>query len=183
MSSTGDHIKEGVSWTWLQVRRALLLHTLGGLVLTLFVGFGSYWYASYKDIAIRMGERLPAFELTVGTWIEETSKTLSEANSNLSNEPRLPSRDDVRKIQENVTSLISALNSVPTPTREIENSAAEFKSRLSNIVREIGRYDGTSDALTRIVYENNEAAKAGGAHNQKIEAYLGSTIKRLLGAF
>ena len=183
MSSTGDHIKQGVTWTWAQVRRALLLHTLVALFVTLCAGFGVYWYASYKDIAARMEERLPAFEESLGTWIEETATTFSKANPNLSESPRLPSRVDVREIQENVTNLISNLNAVPTPTQSIENAAADFQRRLADIVREIGRYDGTAEASTRIVYASNEAAKAGGAHNQEIENYLGSTLKRLLGAF
>lgn len=182
MSLTEDDIKEGVSWTWTQVRRALLLHTFVGLLIALCVGFGSYWYASYKDIAVRMGERLPAFEQNVDTWIEKTAKTFSEANTNLSNEPRLPSIEDVRNIQENVTSLISGLNNVPTPTQGIENTSIEFRLRLSSIVREIGRYDSTPEAVTRIVYASHEAAKAGGAHNKQIEDYFGSTVRRLWGS-
>lgn len=183
MSSTGEHIKEGVTWTWAQVRRALLLHTLGALLVTLCAGFGAYWYASYKDIAARMEERLPAFEESLGTWIEETATTFSEANPNLSETPSLPSRVDVREIQKNVTNLISNLNTVPTPTRKIKNAAEDFQRSLSDVVREIGRYDGTAEAFTRVVYANNEAAKAGGTHNQEIENYLGSAINRLLGAF
>ena len=183
MSSTGDHIKQGVTWTWAQVRRALLLHTLLALLVTLCGGFGFYWYASYKDIAARMEERLPAFEESLDTWIKETATTFSEANPDLSESPRLPSRVDVREIQENVTNLISNLNAVPRPTQSIENAAADFHRRLSDIVREIGRYDGTAEATTKIVYASNEAARAGDAHNQEIENYLGSTLKRLLGAF
>ena len=183
MSSTGDHIKQGVTWTWAQVRRALLLHTLLALLVTLCGGFGFYWYASYKDIAARMEERLPAFEESLDTWIKETATTFSEANPDLSESPRLPSRVDVREIRENVTNLISNLNAVPRPTQSIENAAADFHRRLSDIVREIGRYDGTAEATTKIVYASNEAARAGDAHNQEIENYLGSTLKRLLGAF
>lgn len=183
MSSTGDHIKEGVVWTWAQVRRALLLHTLGALLVTLCAGFGAYWYASYKDIAARMEERLPAFETSLATWIEETSKTFSEANPNLSENPRLPSREDVREMQENVTNLISNLNAVPTPTRSIKNAADDFQHNLSSVVREIGRYDGTAESSTRIVYASNRAAIAGGTHNKEIENYLGSALKRMLGAF
>lgn len=183
MSSTGEHIKEGVTWTWAQVRRALLIHTLVGLLVALVAGFGTYWYASYKDIAERMEARLPAFEDSLGTWIEETSETFSEANSRISETPRLPSKVDIREMQENVTNLITSLNSVPTPTRSIENAAANFQRKLSNIVREIGSYDGTAEATTRIVFANNEAAKAGSVHNQEVEDYLGSATKRLFGAF
>lgn len=183
MSSTGDHIKDGVTWTWTQVRRALFIHTLGALLITLCAGFGAYWYASYKDIASRLEDRLPAFEKSRGIWIDETASTFSEANPNLAEAPLLPSRVDVREIQENVTNLISNLSAVPTPTQSIETAAEDFQRRLSDVVREIGRYDGTAEAVTRIVYANNEAAKAGGAHKQEIEDYLGSAMKRLLGAF
>ena len=129
MSSTGDHIKQGVTWTWAQVRRALLLHTLVALFVTLCAGFGVYWYASYKDIAARMAgntkpqpagqkegepcpaisrERLPAFEESLGTWIEETATTFSKANPNLSESPRLPSRVDVREIHRKIKHGLSA---------------------------------------------------------------------------
>lgn len=183
MSSTGDHIKEKATWTWTQVRRALLTHTLLAIFLAGFAGFGSYWYASYKDIAVRMDDRLPAFEQSLSTWIEETAKTFSEANPNLLEEPRLPSREAVREMQENVTRLISNLNAVPTPTRDIENASTEFRMRLLGVVREIGGYDGTADGTTRIVHASNEAAISGRAHNQAIENYLGSAVNRLLGAF
>lgn len=149
----------------------------------LCVGFGAYWYASYKDIAARMEERLPSFEESLDTWIKESAATFSEANPKLSEAPRLPSGDEVRKLQENVTALISKLNTVPTPTQRIEDAAENFGRHLSDIIREIGRYDRTAEALTRIVYTSNEAAKAGASHNQEIEHYLGSAMNRLLGAF
>jgi hypothetical protein len=182
MSSTGDHIKESVVWTWGQVRLALLIQTFAGLLVALCVGFGSYWYASYKDISVRLDERLPAFEESVDTWITETAKTFSEANSNLSDQAKLSSREDLLQIQENVTKLISQLNTIPTPTQNIENAATNFRVSLSNIIREIGRYDNTPEALTRIVIANNDAALVGGTHKQEIEDYLGSTISRLLGS-
>ena len=183
MSSTGDHIRDGVTWTWAQVRRALFFQTLVSLLIMLGVGFGTYWYASYKDIAVRMEDRLPTFEDSLDTWIKETAAAFSEANPSLSESPRLPSRAEVRKLQENITTLISSLNAVPTPTQPIENAAENFQGRLSDVIREIGQYDGTPEAFTRIVYTSNEAAKAGGAHNQAIEHYLGSATNRLLGAF
>lgn len=183
MSSTGDHIKEGVTWTWTQVRRALFIHTLLGLIVALCVGFGGYWYASYQDISVRMEARLPAFEKSLATWIKETAETFSESNPNLSDTPSLPSRSDVRDIQENVTSLISNLNSVPTPTKRIERESEDFRNKLSNVVREIGLYDSTAEATLRVVYSNNEAAKAGAKHSQAIEDYLGSALIRLLGSF
>lgn len=183
MSSTGDHIRDGVTWTWAQVRRALFFQTLISLLVMLCVGFGAYWYASYKDIAARMEERLPSFEESLEKWIKESAETFSAANPNLSETPRLPSGDEVRKLQESLTALISKLNTVPTPTHSIEDAAENFQRHLSDVILEIGRYDRTAEALTRVVYASNEATKAGASHNQEIEHYLGSALNRLLGAF
>ena len=38
-----------------------------------------------------------------------------------------------------------SLNVVPTSTQGIENAATDFHLRLSDIVRAIGRYDGTAE--------------------------------------
>ena len=177
MSSTGDHIEEWMTWAWAQVRR------WRRTTLVVVLVFASYLHTTSKYIAARMEERLPAFEESRRIWIKETAKNYSEANPNLSETARLPSRVDARELQKNVTNLISILNTVPTPTQSIENAATDFQRHLSDVVREIGRYDGTAEAYTIIVYSSNEASRAGGAHKQEIENYLGSTMKRLLGAF
>ena len=183
MSSTGEHIRDTALWTWAQVRRMLLIQSIVALLLALCAGFGTYWYASYKDIASRMGDRLPKYENSVNEWIEETVGIFSQANINISDDPRLPSKNDVRKIQEAATKLITQLNSVPTPTSQIERSAADFRIKLNDIVREVGRYDGTPEAATKILRVSNKASEAGSEHKHAIERYLGSALSRLIGSF
>ena len=196
MPSTGDQIGKGMNRMQAQIRHAPLLQLFAALLVTLFAGFGIFWYTSCKDIAARMEKRLPAFEESLETWTQsidtwaespdirngEPASTFSKANPDLSDSPRLPSRADVREIRENVTSLISSLNTVPTPTRGIENAAENFRQHLSDIIRETGRYDGTKEAFAEIVHASNEATKAGDAHNREIEDYSGSMVKRLPGA-
>lgn len=179
MSST----EETLSWTSSQVRRLLFIYSLGSLVVLVVTGFGVYWYASYQDIAKRMEARLPAFEESLGAWIDVTAKTFSNANPNFSNEARLPSQEEIRELQESLTRLISHLNAVPTPTRRIEDAAGVFRQYLSNVLREVGRYDGSAEGMTRVVIASQQATSAGAKHNHEIERYLGSALKRLLGAF
>ena len=161
----------------------LFWHPLMVSFVMFCAGFGVYWHESYKDIAARMEKRLPVLEESIDIWLEETATTFPKANPDLFGPPYLPSRADVRGIQENVTQLILSLNAVPTPTQGIENAAADFHLRLSDIVRAIGRYDGTVETFTGIASASDDAARAGDAYNQEIDSYLGSRLKRLFGAF
>ena len=181
MSFIENQIKQEVNGRWW--REMLLWHPLMISFVMFCVSLGVYWHESYKDIAARMENRLPAFEERLDTWLEEITATFPKANPDFSESHHLPSRADVREIQENVTDLILGLNVVPTPTQGIENAAADFHLRLSEIIREIGRYDGTAEAFTGIASASHEAVRAGSAYNQEIDSYLGSRLKRLFGAF
>ena len=127
--------------------------------------------------------RLPSLELSKSEWLNVSASVFTNANPNLTKNPQLPSVDDPRRIQVAVTTLISDLNAAPTPTAPIEETAAAFRAQLSEVIREIGRYDATPEATTRIVQASNIAAKVGQAHKVAIEDYLGSAVSRLLGAF
>ena len=182
MPVTGDQIKEGATWTFAQVRRVMILQAIGGLLLAAIAGFGTYWYASYVDIATRLEARLPELEESRGNWVSTSASVFTGANPNLNESSELPSTDEVRRIQEAATALISALGTVPTPTARIEETAGAFRAGLSEVIREIGRYDATPEATTRIVQASQIAADVGETHRSAIENYLGSTVRRLFGA-
>lgn len=182
MPVTGDQIKEGATWTFAQVRRVMILQAVVGLLLAAIAGFGTYWYASYVDIATRLEARLPELEESRSQWLSVSASVFTDANPNLSESPELPSIEDVRRIQETITALISDLSTVPTPTAPIEETTTAFKTRLSEVVREIGRYDATAEATARMVQASQMAAEVGEAHRSAVEDYLGSTVRRLFGA-
>lgn len=182
MPVTGDQIKEGATWTMAQVRKVMIVQAILGLLLAAVAGFGTYWYASYVDIATRLEARLPELEESRDNWVTTSASFFTNANLNLSESPELPSTEEVRRIQETVTALISDLNTVPTPTVRIEETAGTFRSRLSQVILEIGRYDETPEATTRIVQASQKAADVGEKHRSAIEDYLGSTLRRLFGA-
>lgn len=183
MPVTGDQLKEGATWTIVQVRRVMIVQAIIGLLLAGIVGFGTYWYASYVDIANRLEQKLPNLEESRDAWLSVSATILADANPNLSENPELPSIEDVRNIQEAITALISDLSSVPTPTESIEQTTTAFRASLSEVIREIGRYDATAEATTRIVQASQIAAKIGDNHRIAVENYLGSTVHRLFGAF
>ena len=115
----------------------LFWHPLMVSFVMFCASFGVYWHESYKDIAARMEKRLPALEESIDIWLEETATTFPKANPDFSESHHLPSRADVRGIQENVTQLILSLNAVPTPTQGIENvscgfSSSSFRDRAGN---------------------------------------------------
>lgn len=182
MPVTGDQIKAGATWTVAQVRRVMIVQAILGLFLTAVAGFGTYWYASYVDIATRLEARLPELEESRDNWVTTSASVFTRANANLAESPGLPSTEEARRIQEAVTALISELNTVPTPTARIEDTAGAFRSRLSAVILEIGRYDATPEATTRIIQASQKAADFGEKHRSAIEDYLGSTFRRLLGA-
>jgi hypothetical protein len=183
MPVTGDQLKEGAIYTVAQVRKVIFAQAIIALLIAGLTGFGTYWYASYVDIANRLEQRLPELEENRDEWLSVSATIFTDANPNLSQNPELPSIEDVRNIQETVTALISYLNSVPTPTGPIEQTTTAFRASLSEVIREIGRYDATAEATTRIVQASNIAARVGGYHRAAVEDYLGSTYHRLIGSF
>lgn len=183
MPVTGDQMKDGATWTLAQVRKVMIVQAIVGLLLAAVAGFGTYWYASYVDIATRLEARLPELEKSRDNWITVSASVFTSANPNLNESPELPSTEEVRRIQEVATALISDLSTVPTPTARIEETAGAFRASLSEVIREIGRYDATPEATTRIVQASQIAADVGEDHRSAIEDYLGSTVRRLFGAF
>ena len=179
---TRDEIKESATWTFAQVRRVMIMQAVVGLILAALAGFGTYWYASYVDIANRIETRLPKLDEKIDRWTIVAAPIFSDANPNLSENPELPSIEDVREIQQVVTALISELNSVPTPTASIEETNTAFRARLTEVIREIGRYDATAEATTRIVEASQLAADVGKAHRNSLDDYLNSAFDRLFSA-
>lgn len=182
MPMTGGQIKEGATWTFAQVRKVMIVQALISLLLAGLAGFGTYWYASYVDIAARLEARLPELESSRDNWIATSASVFTEVNPNLNENPRLPATNDVRRIQEAATTLISDLSTVPTPTARIKQTAGKFRESLSDVILEIGRYDATPEATTRVVQASQVAANIGETHRAAIEDYLGSTLSRLVGS-
>lgn len=181
--AVSEKVKGAAMWTWSQVRRFLLVQAVVVGVTALLAGFGTYWYAAYVDIAKRIEDKMPDLHERQAAWINASSTVFARSNVNLAEDARLPSKTDVREILGATNALITELNEVPTPTQGIEDAAVAFRSSLSDVVLEAGRYDGSVDAALRVVVASQRAAQVGDVHRSSIEDYLGSAFQRLRGSF
>ena len=150
-------------WDW---QKIAIIQMLIALNVFLWVNLGKQLY----DTA-RLNKYFPVFEEHLDTWHEETATTFPTANPDLSRSSHLPSMADVREVQEDVTHLILNLDALPMLSYDVKTAAADFRLRLSDIVREIDRYDGTAEAFTRVVHASDKAVVAGDAYNQEIESW------------
>ena len=125
MTSTGDDIGQKPLWTSEQVRRAIILQAIIGLIVTVMTGFGTYWYTSYQDVAKRIDVPLTQYQESQSVWVELSRGIFSDANPNLSTDPHLPTVEDVKSIQVATTNLMSKLSAIPTPTGGIEKASIE----------------------------------------------------------
>lgn len=144
-------------------------------------GLGTYAYTTFDNIGDRIDSHLPIYQDARTAWIGRSETVFTEVNSN-NPKAKLPSVAETNQIRKEVSTLVNALNSVPTPTDAISDAAAKFRMQLYDIVREIGRYDGSPEAFTKIVVASQDAAIVGRAYENTVEEYMGSTVKRLVGA-
>lgn len=181
--SVTDSAKSTAIWTTSQVRRILIGQAIMGLFIAALAGYGSYFYAAYKDMGVRVENSLPPLVETRDSWGKFSQDLFRASNLNISEKATLPTRTDLAVLDQKIVELTSALSSFPTPTGDIEETTSQFRARLFEISRSIGAYDGSAEAATRIVVRSQEAAIAGEKQRVAIENYLGSTFDRFIGAF
>ena len=173
--------RELITLGWSIVRKFLAFRFVLVVLTAAITGIGTYHISTFSNIVDRFEKKLPAFERSRSAWVKATVEVFSSANPRSEN-PSLPSDADIRRIRDSITGLITSLNTVPTPTNRIEYAADRFKVSLSEVVRELGNYNGSPEATTRIVEFSQTAAQLGETHRIEVEDYLGGTVRQLAGS-
>ncbi|GEM_PF-4801747 len=177
-----DHLKDGMKWSWGQLRRYLFIQSVI-IALTAAAGvYGTYLYIAYEDISGRLIESLPPFSGVRDDWGVYSNELFLASNSSLTENAKLPSKADLVVLQKKIVALTAAINTLPTPTDDIYHRAFNFKAALNDTVRAIGAYDGTADGMTKIVVRSQQASEQGALHKNAIENYLGGAWSRLWGS-
>lgn len=175
-SSIAGSFGDGLKWCVKAWRGYAVL----ALVSAAIGGYFVYWAEYAEKVSDRLESALPDFIDARNDWISEADSVLGSVRQ-LSDLQRLPLRSDVESLRAEVFDLVESLNEFPTPTGDIEQASADFRTALSGVIATLARYDASAESYTEIVVANQLASARGEDHIRAVEDYLGGSWPALRG--